>query len=320
MCPAHWSAKSFGAGWIVGGDRTMAGLGLSDLRAAAAVATHRSFRAAAAELEMSPSSLSHTVASLERTLGVRLFERTTRSVVLTEAGAGFLERVRPALQDIVDAVGAVDRPVEAPLGLLRLSASETGAQRILPLLLGFMAAHPEVRVDLVTDSRMVDIVAEGFDAGVRIADEAPQDMATLPLGSHEQFAVVASPRYFAGRPPPKAPADLFAHDCIRTRMPSGALQRWAFERGGQAVKIDPPGRLVVGNADLALQAARAAAGFAYVPYRAVGDDLTAGKLIRVLVDWTPEFPGACLYYPARRLGSPALRALVDYFETARRRA
>jgi DNA-binding transcriptional LysR family regulator len=297
----------------------MAGLAINELNALAAVAANRSFRAAAAELGVSPSSLSHAVASMERRLGVRMFNRTTRSVSLTEAGEGFLARVQPALREIAEAVEGVNRFRDTPAGLLRLNSSEGGAGRMLRIVLDFLAAYPDMRVDLVSEGRMVDIVAAGFDAGIRLAEAVPQEMISLPLGEEERFAVVGSPGYFASHSPPRAPRDLFGHDCIRARLPSGAILRWEFERQGEEERIDPPGRLVVGSPDLSLQAARAEVGLAYVTERSAAADLASGRLVRVLAEWTPAFAGVCLYYPRQRLPSAGLRAFIDMFQAARRR-
>jgi len=297
----------------------MAGLSLAELSALSAVATRRSFRAAAVDLRMSPSSLSHQVASVERRLGVRLFNRTTRSVSLTEAGEHFLARVNPALREIADAVETVNRFRDTPAGLLRLNASDGGAERILPMVLDFMAAYPDMRVDVAVDGRLVDIVAEGFDAGVRGGGAVPQDMIALPFGVPETFMIVGSPAYFQAHGRPQAPADLLRHACIRVRMPSGALLPWEFERRGEEVRIEPPGRLVVGSPMLAVQAAVAGAGVAYVIERAMSDELASGRLVRVLDEWTPPFPGVCLYYPRQRLPSAGLAAFIEHVRTARRR-
>jgi len=297
----------------------MADLGLNDLKALAAVAAHRSFRAAALDLGLSPSALSHTVASLERRLGVRLFNRTTRSVSVTEAGEAFLARVQPALRELEDAVETVNRYRQTPAGLLRLNTSEGGAMRVLPILLDFLQAYPDMRVDVVCEGRMVDIVAGGFDAGLRIAEAVPQEMVSIALGLDEEFAVVGAPDYVSAHGLPQNPADLFEHECIRTRLPSGTIYRWEFERSGEAIRLDVPGRLTLGTHDLGLQAARAGAGLAYVNRRSAEADLATGRLVRVLADWTPPFAGICLYYPRQRLPSAGLRAFIDHFQAARRR-
>lgn len=285
-----------------------------------AVAGCRSFRAAAGQLGISASSLSHQIASVERRLGVRLFNRTTRSVSLTEAGEHFLTRVRPALREIADAVETVNRFRDTPAGLLRLNASEGGAERILPTVLSFMAAYPDMRVDLAVDGRMVDIVADGFDAGVRGADAVPQDMVALPFGVAETFRIVGSPEYFQAHGVPRVPADLLSHACLRVRMPSGVLLPWEFERRGETVRLEPPGRLVVGSPTLAIQAALAGAGLAYVIEWAIAGELASGRLIPALADWTPPFAGVCLYYPPQRLPSAGLTAFIAHFKLTRRRA
>ena len=297
----------------------MSGLSLAELTALSAVAARRSFRAAAGDLNISPSSLSHSVASVERRLGVRLFNRTTRSVSLTEAGEHFLARIHPALREIAEAVETVNRFRDTPAGLLRFNASEGGAERILPFLLDFMTAYPDMRVEIVTEGRMVDIVAEGFDAGVRGLAAIPRDMIALPFGPAESYAVCASPAYLAARGTPQSPADLLDHDCLRVRMPSGALRPWEFERHGEEVRIEPPGRLVVGSLNLSIEAAEAGAGVIYAIERSVADDLAAGRLVRMLSDWTQPFGGVALYYPRQRLQSAGLRAFIDHFQAARRR-
>lgn len=285
---------------------------LSELAALRAVALRKSFRAAAADLSMSPSALSHAVASVERQLGVRLFNRTTRSVALTEAGEHFLARVAPALREIDAAVEQVNRFRDTPAGLLRLNASEGGAERILPMVLDFMETYPDMRVDLVAEGRLVDIVAEGFDAGVRGIESVPQDMIALPLNVEDARAVVASPAYFAAHGRPQAPIDLLAHPCIRVRLPSGALFPWDFHRAGEEVTLEPSGRLVVGTPGLAASAALAGAGIAYLVERWVEDDLATGRLVRVLTEWTPPFSGLCLYYPRQRLHSAGLTAFIAH--------
>lgn len=297
----------------------IADLSLGDLNAVATVAATRNFRAAAVELGIPPSSLSHAIASIERRLGVRLFNRTTRSVALTEAGSDFLERVRPALRDISAAVEMVNRFRATPAGLLRLNGSEGAAERVLPLVLDFLGAYPDMRVDMVSDGRLVDIVAAGFDAGLRLAEAVPQDMIAVPVSEEEAFAVVGTPGYFANRPPLAVPGDLHAHDCIRTRMQSGTIHRWEFERQGEAVIVDPPGRLTLGSHDLSLRAARDGAGLAYVTERAAREDLASGRLLRALADWTPAFPGLCLYYPRQRLPSAGLAAFIAHVRAARAR-
>jgi DNA-binding transcriptional LysR family regulator len=293
----------------------MADLSLEELKALSAVATHRSFRGAATELDMPPSSLSHLVAAVEKRLGVRLFNRTTRSVSVTEAGEAFLARVRPALLEIVDAVEeTVNRFRGRPAGTVRVNTCAEGLLRVLPIALEFMTAYPEAKVDLIAEGRLVDIVAEGFDAGLRPAESVPQDMVALPLDAVEEVGVVvATPDYLARRGVPRAPADLLNHECIRNRLPSGVVHRWVFERHGEVIRLDPPGRLTLSGRPAGLRAARAGIGLARVTERSAREDIAAGRLIRLLPEWIPPFPGFCLYYPRQRLPSPAFKAFLDYF-------
>jgi DNA-binding transcriptional LysR family regulator len=297
----------------------MSDLSLAEIRALSAVAAARGFRRAAVTLGVSPSALSHTIAGLEKRLGVRLFNRTTRAVSLTEAGAQFLARVGPALAAIDAAVEDVNDFRDQPKGLLRLNAAEGAALRILPVVLEFLAAYPEMRVDVVAEGRLVDIVAEGFDAGLRLAESVPQDMVAVPLGPEEAMIVVASPDYLARHGTPIAPADLAGHECLRARLPSGTVLRWEFERRGEIVRLDPPGRLTLGTVDLTRAAALSGFGLAYVGARGTDADLAAGRLVRVLKAWTPSYPGVCLYYPHQRQPSAGLAAFVEYVHATRRR-
>jgi DNA-binding transcriptional LysR family regulator len=289
----------------------MSRTGLVELNAVAAVASHRSFRAAAAELGMSPSALSHSIATLEQRLGVRLFNRTTRSVSLSAAGGQFLARVRPALREIEEAIEEAAELRDTPSGLLRLNTSDGAARVLMPTLLELVRRHPEIRLDLVTDDSLVDIVADGFDAGVRGRDQVPKDMVAVPFGRDVEFAVVGAPRYFKRRPPPQVPADLAKHDCIRRRWPSGAIYRWEFERRSRELAIDVSGTLTLDRDQLMIAAALDGAGLAYVSTWSVETELAKGKLVRVLADWTPAHPGLCLYYPGRRHLRASLRALID---------
>jgi DNA-binding transcriptional LysR family regulator len=295
----------------------MAGLGLSGLNALRAVAKHGNFRSAATALEMSPSSLSHMVANIERLLGIRLFNRTTRSVALTAAGEQFLARIQPALREIEDAVEAVNHLRDTPAGQLRINTSHGAAERLMPIILDFMTLYPEMRVDLFTEGRMVDIVAEGFDAGLRYREAIPQDMVALSLGLPEAMIVVGSPGYFERHGVPDTPVELLNHECIRARLPSGAPLRWEFERSGEEIRIDVGGRLIVGSPDLSQQAACAGVGLAYVDARSAQADLRSAQLRQVLNDWTPEDEGLCLYYPRQRLPSAGLRAFIAHFQVAR---
>ncbi|WP_448096978.1 LysR family transcriptional regulator [Luteibacter yeojuensis] len=286
--------------------------GLTELEAVLAVASQGSFRAAAASLEMSTSALSQAVASLEGRIGTRLFHRTTRSVRLTEAGERFVAEVGPALADIRGAIERVSDHGDIPTGSLRINTSVGAARRVMgPYLIPYLHRYPQVRLDLVTEDRLIDIVREGFDAGFRTVDTVPGDMIAVPLGPPVRFAVVGSPEYFARHGRPATPADLARHTCIRARMPAGHIYHWEFERHGEASSVDVPGTLTLDEPQLMLEAARAGLGLTYVTEFNVTEDLAAGRLERVLEDWTPPFDRLCLYYPGRRHVPAALRALVD---------
>jgi DNA-binding transcriptional LysR family regulator len=293
------------------GDWTVKRAGLLELNAVVAVAARHSFRAAAAELGMSPSALSHAIAGLEQRIGVRLFNRTTRSVSLSEKGARFIERVRPALGEISAAMEVAKDIADRPVGRLRINSPEEAARQIMsPIVAMFLKRFPEMEVDVVTDRRLVDVLGEGFDAGVRLREEVPRDMVAVACGPEQSFAVVGSPDYFRGRTRPATPRDLARHNCIRRRMPSGTIGRWRFEKRGAEIAVDVRGTLTVDNQDLMVEAALNGLGLAYVRDWLVAPDLAAGRLIRALDDWTPAFPGFCLYYPAYRHMAAGLRAFV----------
>lgn len=284
---------------------------LRDIEAVLAIARRGSFRAAAVELEMSTTALSHTIARLETVLGVRLFNRTTRSVALTDTGRQFVERIGPALAEIRDAMDVARSQRDRPSGLVRINAPAVGGREVVsPLVLEFLRRYPDVQLDLVTDERLVDIVAEGFDLGVRRADLVPGDMIALPLGRPLRFAVVASPDYLAGRPKPLVPADLTAHDCIRVRLPDGTLYRWHFQRDGEGVQIHVRGRLTLDEAGIARAAVLGGAGIGFFFEQSVIEDIAAGRMVRLLDDWTPPRPGFSLYYPGRRNPSAAIGAFL----------
>lgn len=296
----------------------MMDLGTADLEALRAVAKHRSFRGAARHLGCAPSSVSHVVANLERRLGTRLFNRTTRSVALTEQGAAFLDRIAPALDEIAGAVGALDRADGELAGTLRIASSSGATERVLPAILRFLDQHPRLDIRLIDDGRLVDIVADGFDAGLRLREAVPLDMIAVPVGGPEAFAVVAAPSYLEKRGTPLVPDDLRSHDCIRVLFPSGAVHRWEFESHGTETRFDPAGRLTLSSDPLALEAALRGAGLAYVTVGRVQSHLDAGRLIRLLGDWTPPFDGLCLCYPRHKVPAPGLKALVEHLrnETA----
>jgi DNA-binding transcriptional LysR family regulator len=286
--------------------------GLTEFEAVLAVARLGSFRAAAADMEMSTSALSQSVASLEARLGMRLFHRTTRSVRLTEAGERFVADLAPAVDGIRQAIDRAGEEAATPGGTLRLNTSTGAARRLmLPLLIPYLQRYPNVHLDLVTEERMIDIVREGFDAGFRTADTVPAEMIAVPLGPPIRFAVVGSPGYFVTHGRPTNPADLLRHRCIRARMPAGHIYHWEFERHGEAVSMDVEGQLTLSQPDLMRDAAKAGLGLTYLTEFNVSDDLADGTLERVLEDWTPPFDRLCLYYPGRRHVPAALRALID---------
>jgi len=292
--------------------------GLVALEAALAVARLHSFRRAADELGMSPTSLSNAIAGLESGLGVRLFHRTTRSVSLTEAGAQFVARIAPALTEIRGAMDGINVHRQTPMGTLRLNASLGAARMVFaPLIQAYLRRYPDMHVEIVTDGRMVDIAAEGFDAGIRRGDMVPQDMVRIPIGADVAMAVVGAPAYFAQFPVPASPADLASQPCIRTKFPSGAPSRWEFSRNGEAVNLAVSGPLTLDDPGLMREAALAGIGLAYLAEWYVRDDLASGRLVRVLQDWTPSYASLALYYPSVRQMPAGLRAFVDLIQELR---
>ncbi|MFN3276468.1 MAG: LysR family transcriptional regulator [Paracoccus sp. (in: a-proteobacteria)] len=284
--------------------------GLKALEAVLAIARRGSFRAAALDLGMSTTALSHSIARLEASLGVRLFNRTTRSVSLSDAGRAFVDRIAPAVAEIRSAMDVVQSHRQTPSGLLRINASVQAGREIAPLVLAFLRRYPDMHVDLVTEGRLVDIVAEGFDLGLRPADLVPRDMIALPLGKPQRYAVVASPDWVAAHGLPLTPADLPLKDCLRVRLPNGALFRWSFERDGEAMQIEAQGRLTLDEAAIARTAVLDGLGIGFFVEQDVADDIAAGRLTRLLVDWTPPRPGFSLYYPGRRNPSAGFAAFL----------
>lgn len=285
---------------------------LKELEAVIAIARRGTFRAAAIELGMSTTALSHTIGRLEAGLGVRLFNRTTRSVSLTDAGNLFVEQVGPSLQDIYGALDTVRSQRETPSGTIRINAAPFAARAIIsPLVLSFLHRYPDMNVDLVTEGRMVDIVAEGFDLGVRVAGLVPSDMIAVSLGSPQRHAVIGSREYFEEHGKPMKPPDLLKHRCIRGRLPDGSLFRWRFEKDGDAIQIDVRGPIVLDEASLVRIAVLESTGIGFLIEQDILPDIQEGRLIRVLEDWTPPFPGLCLYYPGRRNLSAGVKAFLE---------
>jgi len=285
---------------------------LNDLAAFAAVASHRSFRRAADLMGVSRSALSHAIIGLEGQLGVRLLNRTTRSVSLTQAGARLLARLDPVLQDLDQALDTLSDERGTPSGTLRINANKSGARILLAgVVPRFLDLNPDVELDLVSEGRLVDIVEQGFDAGVRLLEAVPRDMIAVKFGGDVRFIAVAAPSYLNGKAAPKTPDDLPAHRCIRQRLPSGKRYRWEFAKRGAEIAVDVPGILTLDDNDLLVQAAVAGRGIAYVPEHFAGPFLKSGQLVTLLDDWCPPTPGLALYYPRSRHVPSPLRAFID---------
>lgn len=292
---------------------------LTLLAAFEAVARRGGFRAAARELNQSASSVSEAVARLEAAMGTRLLARTTRAVAPTPAGARLLARLTPALNDLRESVDEARAEGGRVGGLLRLTASRSPAQLALsPILPGFLAAYPEIKVEIVVEDAFVDLVARGFDAGVRLGEALEQDMISIAIGPPQRGAIVGAPSYFARNAPPKTPQDLEGHARLARRMASGAVYAWEFEKDGVALRVEPSGPLIVNDNELLLDAARAGLGLAHAFEESVRRDVEEGRLVQVLQDWLPPFDGLKLYYPSRAGMRPALRAFVDFAVSTRR--
>ena len=285
---------------------------LNDLAAFATVADEGSFTKAAALLGMSQSALSHAMRGLEERLNVRLLARTTRSVSTTEAGETLLRSLRPALEDIASGLAQVGALGASASGLIRLTATKNALTAIvLPVMPGFLAANPNVRVELIVDDNLTDIVANRFDAGIRFGNIVEKDMIAIRIGPDMRRAVVGSPDYFANNPPPRTPHDLGRHSCIAFRMvKSGGLYAWEFEEDGKPLEVRVDGPLVFNDSDLMRASAIAGMGLAYLYEDDADEDIRAGRLVRVLKDWCPALPGYYLYHPSRRQSPPALTALI----------
>ena len=284
-----------------------------DLLAFLAVARERSFTRAAAKLGVSQSALSHTVRQLEARLGIRLLTRTTRSVAPTPAGERLLLNVGPRFEEIEAELDQLTELREKPAGTIRITSSEYAADAVLwPKLARFLPAYPDIKVEIVTDNRLADIVAERFDAGVRNGEQVAKDMIAVRIGPDMRMAVVGAPAYFRKRPRPPTPQDLVEHNCINLRLPTlGGLYAWEFEKDGRELRVRVEGQLTFTGTTQMLNAALAGFGLAYVPEELVQPHLARRRLVRVLEDWCPPFYGYHLYYPSRRQASPAFALLVE---------
>ena len=286
---------------------------LTDLQAFLVVARERSFTKAAARLGISQSALSHTVRELEERVGVRLLSRTTRSVAPTQAGERLLGTVGPRFEEIEAELGALTALRDKPAGTIRITAGEHAAETVLwPALAKLLPKNPDLKVEVIVDYGMTDIVTERYDAGVRNGEQIAKDMIAVRIGPDMRMAVVGAPSYFAKRSRPKRPQDLTSHACINLRLPTyGNLYAWEFEKDGREIKVHVDGQMTFNNVALRLNAALAGLGLAYLAEDFVRQHLAEGRLIRVLSDWCPKFSGYHLYYPSRRQATPAFAAVVD---------
>lgn len=293
----------------------MRGTNYVQLRALAQIVESGNFARAASQLAVSPSALSQIIRALEERLGVRLLNRTTRSVAVSDAGARLLARIGPALRELDDAQHELVSMRREPAGRLRINTPrEPVLHLIAPKLGAFQRHFPKVVVDLVVDDLLSDIVALGFDAGIRLGERLERDMVAVPLTGEVEMMVVGAPSYLADNRAPRTPRDLAEHRCINFRWPSGrGLYRWEFERGRRKLETDVEGPLIVNDTDVALEAALSGVGLAYLFDFKVKHWLEAGKLVRVLERWSPPFPGFYLYHPSRRQMPAALRAFIDFF-------
>lgn len=291
----------------------MARVDANDLQAFLAVARERSFTRAAAKLGVSPSALSHTIRRLETGLGIRLLARSTRSVAPTDAGQRLLEAVGPRFEEIDAELDALAALRDKPAGTLRITAGEHAVRTVLwPRLDPFLTENPDIKVEIYIENALTDIVAGRYDAGVRLGEQVAKDMIAVRIGADWRMAIVATPAYFARRPPPQTPHDLIGHDCINLRLISyGGFYAWEFERDGQKLNVRVDGQLAFNSSTPILDAVLGGHGLACVPEDMAQTHIAAGRLQRVLEEWCPLFVGYHLYYPGRRQASPAFSLLVE---------
>jgi DNA-binding transcriptional LysR family regulator len=286
---------------------------LNDLVAFVTVARERSFTRAAARLGLSQSSLSHLIRDLETRLGLRLLTRTTRSVAPTEAGERLLNTVAPRLDDVERELGSLRELRDQPSGTIRITSTDYATDHLLwPKLVPFLRRYPEIKIEIITDYGLTDIVAARYDAGVRAGEQVAKDMVAVRIGPDSSMAVVGAPAYFKKRPEPKLPQDLVQHDCINLRLPThGGLYAWEFERNQRELRVRVAGQLTFNGTPQMLEAALAGFGLAYLPEDLARTHLAKRRLKRVLADWCPPYTGYHLYYPSRRHASTAFALMVD---------
>lgn len=291
----------------------MSNVDYNDLIAFMAVAEERSFTRAAARLSTSQSALSHIIRRLEERLGLRLLTRTTRSVSTTDAGERLLETIRPAFDNIDTRLTALSELRDKPAGAIRLTTAQHAADKILwPVLSKFLPQFPDISVELSIDAAFTDIVANRLDGGVRLGEQVARDMIAVRVGPEERMLVVGAPAYFANRPKPKTPHDLTDHTCVNLRLPTrGSIYAWEFEKDGRALNVRVDGQFIVNEMGLVLKAALDGLGLAYIAEDQAKPLIAEGRLVRVLADWSPYYPGYHLFYPSRRQLSPAFALLVE---------
>jgi DNA-binding transcriptional LysR family regulator len=301
------------------GNQAMHRGALSDLTTFITVADSLSFRGAGERLGVTPSALSHSMKQLEERLGMRLLNRTTRSVSLTDAGLRLLERLRPAFDQITNAMEDLNEARGRPVGNLRVYVSSTaGAAVVAPIWKCFLSTYPDVNLEVEVGEKPIDIVGKGFDAGIGPRNHSAIDMIAVRVTDPRKIAVVATPSCFAQHSPPQTPDDLLHHGCIQYRVSNGRLFEWMFERNGESTTLAVNGRVIVNSCELALRAAADGLGLAYVIESEAGTLLRSGQLVRVLEEWSPVVEGLYLYHPSHRQMPAALRALIEMLQAARR--
>jgi len=290
-----------------------------DLAAFVAVAEERSFTRAAARIGTSQSALSYTVRRLEERLGIRLLARTTRNIALTEAGTKLLAKLKPAFEDVRHSLESLDELREKPAGTIRITSSRSPADLILMPIVGkLLTEYPDLHIEISVDQKLTDIVGEGFDAGIRLGEQIEKDMIAVRISPDLQMTVVGSPGYFKRRGKPKTPQDLTKHTCINLRLPTkGGLYSWEFEKKGRPLNVRVEGQFTCNDVPMIVDAASSGLGLACLPNDTVQQALDDGRLVRVLEDWCPSFPGYHLYYPSRRQNSLAFNLLVDALRSRR---